>query len=507
MFGLAADSRLALALVWPLLAASGTRPAALVTTASPETLLARASGDFPGVLPAVEAGSLRIFRYGATASPVADGERLRREMDHFGIGRDALLVLHGIEPPDCASPAVFAAWRHWAEQRGHILILVFEAEAAFLETAREFAGLARLRDLGSGAMLEMLHWFGPQGLACRQSFALAGPPGSLAVRSDPAAAVLPHRAPDEDAVYAMTAALGRHGAPSHWRLFDTLETLLAAAAGAQGATCVLAFDSRPSLSRLLPTVFRLRRDGGPGLKIVVRELDVRLRYSQESVFRILGGNLVVPAEVGHSRFLGLVETVQGQAVRPCLPVPGETAAAALTPIAERGYLPASRFVEAVRTALAGSAALAVQCALVRLPVVPGLQPADALRYCALRRAGDICTADRESVHVFLFACRESDLALALHRLFRLPVTELFAGEVRCLSRGAILGALDNLAADADLPDLSPLLAGRDGDGQNGDDTALLPARGMVRREAPSPAVRRPLELKRPVAQVREDLPA
>lgn len=373
MFGLAADSRLALALVWPLLAGSGPRPAALVTAASPEALLDRAARDFPGVIPAVEAGSLRLFRYRATGSPAADQERLRREMDHFGIGRDALVVLHGIEPPDCASPAVFAAWRHWAEQRGHILVLVFEAEAVFQGTAREFAGLARLRDQGLGAELEVLHWFGPQGLACRQSFSLVGPPSRLAVR------------------------------------------------------------------------------------------------------------------------LGL-------------PFSGETAAA-LVPIAERGYLPVSRFVEAVRAALAGSAALAVQCALVRLPVVPGLQPADALRYCALRRAGDICTADRESVHVFLFACRESDLTRAFDRLFRLPVTELFAEEVRCLSRGAILGSLDILAADADLPDLSPLLAGKDGDTHSGDDSAPLPERGMVRREAPSPAVRRPLELKRPAAQVREGLPA
>ena len=65
---------------------------------------------------------------------------------------------------------------------------------------------------------------------------------------------------------------------------------------------------------------------------------------------------------------------------------------------------------------------------MRLNVLAQIPHLDALRACHTSRDGDLFTADHESVYVFLFACREPDVELALNRLFTLPLTQLFSSE-------------------------------------------------------------------------------
>lgn len=90
-------------------------------------------------------------------------------------------------------------------------------------------------------------------------------------------------------------------------------------------------------------------------------------------------------------------------------------------------------------------ALAVQSILVRLPLAPGITALDALRACDIKRKGDICTAIPESIYVFLFACREGDVDLALDHIFTLPIDVLFEGQLRFPIPTTIEHGLNDLA--------------------------------------------------------------
>jgi len=156
----------------------------------------------------------------------------------------------------------------------------------------------------------------------------------------------------------------------------------------------------------------------------------------------------------------------------------------------------------IAATLQRSRALPVQSALLRLPLAYGLLPLDALRYCRIKRAGDLVTADDRSVFLFLYACRETDLDKTLERLFSLPLGELFSTEDRFLSPHTIRQAIDDLDIrhqQQAFPDLSAELAAvtkaQKPHQQALPATTARQQPAVQRHNAPPPAARRPLPVK------------
>lgn len=502
-----------LAVAWPtLLAASQAGPAQWVTERDPERELAASDAHADTMRQALAAGRIRAFVWGGGAA-APSFRRVFEELDYFGSAKGGLVVLDGADrlfdgaDPD-AVDAALAACQRWAERRACAVLLLCPRRggradpAAILRgAAHRLGGFARFRRAVPGLVWEVFHWFGPEGVWAGRSLRLsAGADGHLMVDDDKAPQPARELVADEDAVFITRAALPPgQPAPAAWHVTEDLDAAVTAMAAATAATLILHHDQTSSLDALARAVFSLRQTRGNRIKIVVREINVRLRYSQEHLITGVGANLVVSAEVAFSRFLGMVEMVQGQVFSRPLAADYEAAVTAIAVPAERGYLTPPAFIEAVAAIMARARVLDVQCVLIRLPLVRGLLPADALRYCAVRRPGDLCTADTGSVYVFLFACRESDIGLTLDRLFRLPVAELFEGEDRCLSPETIRHATQTLAEavqSADWPDLSAEFAAGVGRAAPAAQTAsMTPSQGSGLRRAPSLAVRRPLPLR------------
>ncbi|MCP1438790.1 cellulose biosynthesis protein BcsE [Erwinia persicina] len=223
------------------------------------------------------------------------------------------------------------------------------------------------------------------------------------------------------------------GAPplsSQWTLFDSNAELHNRAQQASAATVIFSLQHNDQIPALAEQIHSLRRTRGSGLKIVVREMRASLRYSDERLLLACGVNSIVPINATMSRFLTMLEGIQGQSYNRH--VPGDLSALmkSMQPLQARGYLPLADFCQSV-TLLVNNTLLPEngKGLLVALRPVPELKPEQALTLCKPRRYGDLVTLLDDRLYLFLSSCRFSDLNTALKFIFHLPHDEIFTNRL------------------------------------------------------------------------------
>jgi hypothetical protein len=184
-------------------------------------------------------------------------------------------------------------------------------------------------------------------------------------------------------------------------------------------------------------------------------------HSEQALLQ-LGASAVVYKEVGFSRLLQLLKDINAQSHAREVHTDYGQAVDGFTPPDVRGYQPPAQFCSLVRDILDRTQSMGLPHSLVQLNMLAQTPHLDALRACHLSRDGDLLTADNQSVYVFLFACREPDVELALNRLFALPLTELFGSDAIDCSDAGIRTMTDHLQESArkGSPDYSALLDSR-----------------------------------------------
>jgi cellulose biosynthesis protein BcsE len=395
-----------------------------------------------------------------------------QELRHWGGAAKRLLIINGAEKMFANfDAAMLREWRHWAESKSHVVLFIVRQSptektgviTSLLPISHLFSGVARLKSVYGAAKWEVFHWFDHDGVIAGKTYPICKSEiGRLALLPAESAveAALPPAA-DEQQVWTMRCAfLANEIVNTSWQMVEKISDVAAIIGNAVAATIVIGFTPESEFTMIARAVFDLRKRYGPRLKIVLREVNSRLRYSQEALMVRLGANMIVCAEVSYSRFLNQIVMVQGQIFPFNLPASYEQAVAETLLEQEQGYLPPAEFCRAVANTLEHSRIVNVENVLLRLPLAYGLLPSDALRYCNIKRPGDFCSADNGHVYLFLYACRESDVDGALDRLFGLPVSELFNKEELFLSLYGIQEAIDDFEARhrrEAFPDLSAAL--------------------------------------------------
>lgn len=266
---------------------------------------------------------------------------------------------------------------------------------------------------------------------------------------------------DQSEVIATRASVdGQRGVPGHWRIVDSLADMEVAAAASVAATVLIDAGQASDFEARARLVHQLRLSRPLTLKIVVRENLGKLRTHSEQALLQLGASAVVYKEVGFSRLLQLLQDINAQSHTRKVHPDYEEALDSFMPARERGYQPPAQFCTLVRGMLDRTHGIGLSHSLVRLNVLAQIPHLDALRACHTSRDGDLFTADHESVYVFLFACREPDVELALNRLFTLPLTQLFSSEATDSSDTGIRAMVTPLQESLrkGLPDYSAALA-------------------------------------------------
>ncbi len=238
------------------------------------------------------------------------------------------------------------------------------------------------------------------------------------------------------------------GAPPlsrQWQLFDDNQQVWLQAQQAHAATVIFSLNHSEQIGELAKMVHSLRRARGNGLKIVVREMGVSLRYSDERLLQACGVNTIVPTTAAMSRFLTMLEGIQGQRFSRRVPASLDALIASLQPLHEKGYLRLDAFCEAVSQLISNTLLPENDKGLlVALRPVPQLTPQQVLTLCKPRRFGDLVTVLEDRVILFLSSCRYNDLDKALKFIFSLPHDELFANRIIWFEDNQILAEIGNI---------------------------------------------------------------
>ena len=143
----------------------------------------------------------------------------------------------------------------------------------------------------------------------------------------------------------------------------------------------------------------------------------------------------------------MLNAIQGQVYSRQLDDNYDTVISNVAPSDKVGYLSVSEFAKTVISTLDNTRVTGVQSILLELNILPGIGAIDVLRLCQLKRHGDICTANETTLFLFLFACRESDVSIALDHVIELPIEELFIDHIRHMEKNDILHSIKQLTGE------------------------------------------------------------
>lgn len=273
-----------------------------------------------------------------------------------------------------------------------------------------------------------------------------------------------------DATHYLADKIVLEGAPplsKQWFLFTDNEHVFSRAQQANAATVIFSLTNSEEIAALARWVHSLRRSRGNGLKIVVREMNTSLRYSDERLLLACGVNAIVPSAAPMSRFLTTLEGLQGLQFSRHVPADLDALIKALQPLQQKGYLRLDAFCLAVQQLMTNTLLPENDKGLlVALRPVPELKPAQVLTLCKPRRYGDLVTVLDDRLYLFLSSCRFNDLDTALTFIFSLPHEDLFTNRVLWFEDNQILSEINKIKRlmPGSLPDLplasEPLLVSK-----------------------------------------------
>ncbi len=413
-------------------------------------------------------GSLQVFEPTGDWAALLDrygAERVVDELDQLGVSNGSHLVL---APADAAfnwrnAKAAIrqaGAYHDWCADRDLTGLFLFgpavppvAAQVSLRMLSESFAGIAHLRGDGAQFHWDIEHWRGSEATVIDQSYPVGfdGQGAPFVLRDSASESKTARRAPDEDDVFSTQEAVaGDPDVPESWRLLPDRADWLDTVGDAVAATCLLDHGPSRNLRELARTVYDTRLRFGNALKIVVRIRGQRLRYNDELLLLRLGANTVIPSDASLVDVRARIGTLQGKLYSRELADDFDQAVLAAAPPPAGGYQPPASFSAVSKDAMTRAETLSMENALVRLHIMPNVPHLDALSACRLKRPGDLFTADDNSVYLFLFACRETDIDATVDRVFSAPLAELFEGQTRFANSDNIRSALDELAARLDI---------------------------------------------------------
>ena len=213
--------------------------------------------------------------------------------------------------------------------------------------------------------------------------------------------------------------------PVHYKSVKNNNDLFAIGPKLEAATLVFSVTRYTDLALLGKQCFELRKNCGRWLKLVIQNVDGVIRHQDECLFLTLGVNLILYSFSEPSRLLSQIQSIQGFKFSRPLPSSVEDVLKYTENTFSKGYLPFNEFTKQVEIHSDSAVNLGVSGVLVKLELLPRIDPIHPLHLFHIKREGDVFSLAENTVYLYLHACRENDVDNAIKHLFKLKTSDFF----------------------------------------------------------------------------------
>ncbi len=236
--------------------------------------------------------------------------------------------------------------------------------------------------------------------------------------------------------------------PREWEVIHSFDILDDHIIGnSAGATIIVYIDTNIDINFLAAYIIRLRRAGGGGLKIILREMESCLRNAEEKFLINSGANLIVPYNVSFSRFITMVYAIQGNYLVRDIPDKIEDVFHVNLNKYGKGYLPLADFVGQVISLVDCSEQMQIAPSLLKLSLNRAIPVDEIVAQIKINRSGDVFTYTKSYLYLFLFQCEQVEIKNLLSQLFLLPLDDLFLEEELFLYGDEIRNEVINISEE------------------------------------------------------------
>lgn len=215
------------------------------------------------------------------------------------------------------------------------------------------------------------------------------------------------------------------------------------------ATIVLSCSTQNEVRLLGICIYTLRKTFGHHIKIIIREMQPCLRYSDEMYLLQSGINLIIHFGTRFSSMLSSIEILRGQILTRALPSSTEELLNFHSQTEKiKGYTTNDRFIDYTSESLVHLDISQTEFALIKLELLPNISPEAYLDMCQIQREGDVMTVCRSAIYLFLQGVRMTDLPVALRNIFTLPIRDIFSSQTTFTALGSVERELPNITQHA-----------------------------------------------------------
>jgi len=214
--------------------------------------------------------------------------------------------------------------------------------------------------------------------------------------------------------------------PGYFHVLDGFDDVFASIPQNIASTVILPCEKYMDIENLAHLAYRLRKNCNTESKLIVREMNQCIRYSDEQFLLHSGVSLVIPVGVPVSRILGQITAIQNHVYNVQLPSSAKSLTALRSRLDFQGHYQASEFCSVMLETITEHNRINVEYALIRLDIISGIPASECVKLCQIKRNGDIYTAFNDAIYIFLSDIRSNDIAPVLNNIFGLNVLEYFS---------------------------------------------------------------------------------
>ena len=334
--------------------------------------------------------------------------------------------------------------KRFAKKQNLTVVLLFSegerdsaVEQFLIEHRTDFFGLMKFEGEIEPNRLQIDIWYTEVGCVVNESYRIQNLNGQLALSSSDNIDVAVAQFEQVNVVVDEHYAIFGNKLNRSWTLAKTDDDLFRLVKENPSTTVLLHALNTTSLKALAKKIYKLRQLAGQNLKVIILEVSVNLRMTEQSILRCLGANLILPSNIQVNTLINVISSTSNLVFVGDLTADFYDIFDVDAMPSRLGYLPPNEFAQELTSLTLSSIKYGIPCALVMLQIPSGIAAMDTIKYAQFNRHGDIFTILDTHIHVYLYGCREEDINSTLTHILAAEPLLIFSASTQNVKSDAI----------------------------------------------------------------------